>query len=145
MGRTYQSIVINAAADCVWEAGRNFHDLGWASRVITQVEPVGDVPGDHVGAKRVLNGSFHETLLDVNDEERTFTYAITDGPAPVSKAEVSNYVGRVRIRPITQGSGTFVEWSSTWQRNDQAAHDFCHTIYCALLDEMKQSLEQGRP
>ena len=141
MGKTYQSIVINALADRVWEAVRNFHDMSWCPNVVTGVEPVGDVPGDQVGAKRVLNGVFHETLRELSDEERTFAYDITDGPSPVSQADVSNYVGRVAVRPITQGSGTFVEWSSSWERNDQATHDFCHTLYCALLDEMKKSLE----
>ncbi|HSM17658.1 MAG TPA: SRPBCC family protein [Gemmatimonadales bacterium] len=141
MGKTYQSIVIDAPADRVWKGIRNFHDVSWCPNAITKVEQVGDMPGDHVGAKRVLNGAFHETLQELKDEGRTFAYSITDGPSPVSKAEVSNYVGRVTVRPITQGGGTFVEWSSSWEKNDQAAHDFCHTIYCALLSEMKQSLE----
>ena len=141
MGKTYQSIVINAPADRVWKSIRNFHDLSWSPNVITGVDRVGDVPGDQIGAKRVLNGAFHETLKELNDEERTFAYSITDGPSPVSKADVNNYVGRVAVRPITEGSGTFVEWSSSWDKNDQAAHEFCHTIYCALLGDMKQSLE----
>lgn len=141
MGKTYQSIVISAPVDRVWATIRNFHDMSWCPNVITGVDTVGDVPGDQVGAKRVLNGAFHETLTELNDDERTFAYSITDGPSPVSKADVSNYVGRVAVRPITEGSGTFVEWSSSWDKNDQAAHEFCHTIYCALLGDMKQSLE----
>ena len=141
MGKTYQSIVINAPTDRVWAAVRNFHDMSWSPNVITGVEVVGDVPGDQVGAKRILNGAFHETLRELNDEKRTFAYNITDGPSPVSKADVNNYSGRVVVRPVTQGGGTFVAWSSSWEKNDEAAHDFCHTIYCALLDDLKQSLE----
>lgn len=141
MGKTYQSIVINAPADRVWATVRNFHDLSWSLNVITAVDAVGDIRGDKVGAKRVLNGAFHETLRELNDEERTFAYSITDGPSPVSKDEVSNYVGRVVVRPITEGSGTFVEWSSSWEKNDQAGYDFCHPTYCALLGDLKKSLE----
>jgi len=60
----------------------------------------------------------------------------------VSKAEVSNYVGRVSVRPVTEGGGAFVEWSSAWQNNDQPTSEFCHGIYVALLGDMKKSLEQ---
>jgi len=142
MGRTYQSIVINAPAERVWGTIRDFHDLGWAPNVVTRVDVVGGKKGNEVGARRVLNGAFHETLLEVKEEDRTFAYSIDDGPSPVSKAEVSNYVGRVSVRPVTEGGGAFVEWSSAWQKNDQPTTEFCHGIYVALLADMKKSLEQ---
>ncbi|MGQ0735245.1 MAG: SRPBCC family protein [Acidobacteriota bacterium] len=131
MGRTYQSIVINAPAETVWGAIRNFHDMGWAPNVITGVGVVGDKKGNEVGARRVLNGVFHETLLEVKDEDRTFAYSIDDGPSPLSKTEISNYVGRVSVRPVTEGRGAFVEWSSQWERNDKATAEFCHGVYVA--------------
>jgi hypothetical protein len=31
MGKTYQSIVVQASADKVWEKLRNVHDMSWAS------------------------------------------------------------------------------------------------------------------
>ena len=141
MGRTYQSIVINAPVEKVWRAIRNFHDMGWAPNVITSLDAVGGKKGTEVGAGRVLNKAFHETLLEVKEDDRTFAYSIDDGPSPVSKADVSNYVGRVSVRPITEGGGAFVEWSSTWQKNDAPASEFCHGIYVALLGDMKKSLE----
>lgn len=142
MGQTYQSIVINAPAEKVWNAIRDFHDLSWAPNVITQVEAVGDRKGDEVGAGRVLNDAFRETLREINDEARSFAYSIDDGPSPVAKADVSDYIGRVSVRPVTEGGGTFVEWSSAWERNDAAASEFCHSIYVALLTDMKKSLER---
>jgi hypothetical protein len=51
MGQTYQSTVINASADKVWNAIKNFHDLSWAPNVIEKVEVVGDAGGGDVGAK----------------------------------------------------------------------------------------------
>ena len=142
MGQTYQSIVIDAPAEKVWSAIRNFHDLSWARNVVTRVEVVGVKKGDEVGAGRVLNDAFRETLCELEDEGRSLAYSIDDGPSPVSKAEVSNYVGRVSVRPVTEGGGTFVEWSSSWERNDQATSEFCHGIYVALLVDMKNSLER---
>lgn len=142
MGHTYQSIVINAPVEKVWATIRDFHDLSWAPNVITGVDVVGSRKGDEVGARRILNGAFQETLQELKDDNRSFAYSIDDGPSPVSKADVSNYVGRVSVRPVTEGGGTFVEWSSAWERNDEAATEFCHGIYVALLADMKKSLER---
>ena len=36
---------------------------------------------------------------------------------------------------------TSVEWTSSWEQNDEAARDFCQGIYAALLNDMKASLE----
>lgn len=141
MGKTYQSITLKAPADKVWSTIRNFHDLSWAPNVVTKVKTVGKLKGDQVGAKRVLNDAFHETLLELSDVSRSIKYSIDDGPSPVSKNDVSNYVGSVQVRPITESrGGTFVEWSSSWDGNDAACEDFCHPIYVALLSDMKKSL-----
>ena len=140
MGQTHQSIIIDLPADRVWEAISNFHDLAWAPNVVTGVEVVGATPGDQIGAVRVLNGVFRETLKEVDAENRTFSYSIDDGPSPISKDDVSNYVGTVKVQPGAEG-GTLVEWSSTWEQNDEPAYEFCHGIYVALLDDMKKNLE----
>ncbi|WP_083394797.1 SRPBCC family protein [Marinobacter sp. AC-23] len=63
MGKTYQSIVVNAPAEKIWNALRDFHDLSWAPDVISDVDVVGEKKGDQSGAKRVLNGAFHETCV----------------------------------------------------------------------------------
>ena len=141
MGQTQQSITINSPVDRIWKRIRNFHNLGWAPNVICNIELVGDVPGDQVGAGRVLNGVCRETLLTLDDNERTFSYSIDDGPSPVSKDDVKNYVGRVEVKPGAGNKGTLVEWSSTWEQNDEAAYEFCHGIYVALLADMKKNLE----
>ena len=139
MGQTHQSTVISVPPQDVWDAIRNFHDMSWAPNVITSLEPVGHAKGDQEGAGRILNGAFHETLIEVNDADRRIRYSIDDGPSPVSKNDVSNYVGQLEVRP--EGDGTLVEWSSSWEQNDEAASEFCHGIYVALLGDMKASLE----
>lgn len=142
MGKTYQSTTINASSDKVWSTIRNFHDLSWAPNVVTSVAVVGDFVGDQIGARRILNDAFHETLVELSEVERTIKYSIDDGPSPVSKDNVSNYIGTVQVRPITEGDGgTFVEWFSNWEGNGTDCHDFCHPIYVALLGDMKSSLE----
>ncbi len=61
MKSTYQSIVINAPIETVWERVKDFHNLSWAPNVITNCVNSGDEKGTEVGAKRILNGVFHET------------------------------------------------------------------------------------
>lgn len=140
MGSTFQEIDINAPADTVWQAIRNFHEMGWAPNVITGLETVGDKSGDEPGAGRILNGLFHETLQTVDDDTKTFSYSIDDGPPPLCKEDVKNYIGRVAVESSANG-GTRVEWTSSWEQDEDAVHDFCHAIYIALLDDMKKSLE----
>ena len=141
MTKTYQSITIDAPLEKVWSTIRDFHDMTWAPNVITNLEKSGDLPGDTVEAKRKLNGVFEETLAAIDDAERTFSYRITNGPSPLSRAEVKNYIGRVVVKPVPEGNGTFVEWSSSWENRDERIYEFCHGIYVALLEDMKKSLE----
>lgn len=140
MGKTYQSIVINAPAEKVWDKISDFHDMSWASGVIDMCKPVGDLKGNQIGAKRLLNDVFHETLLEVSRVARTIKYSIDDGPSPVSKNEVKEFIGAIRLSPITEDNASFVEWSSSWHGNDSAATEFCHNVYVALLGALKKSL-----
>lgn len=77
MGKCYNSTVIDVPIEEVWEMIKDFHQLSWGDEVITKVDIVGEVSGTEVGAKRILNEAFHETLLSVDD-----------GPGPVSKDSV---------------------------------------------------------
>lgn len=140
----YNSCVVNAPADRVWSALRNFHDLSWASGVVQKVERIGEAGGDQIGARRVLNGVFHETLLALNDADRELKYSIDDGPGPVSKDSVSGYRGRVRVMPVTDLNGAFVEWSSSWEDSSGGVREFCDPIYKAFLDALKTHFAAGR-
>ena len=141
MGNCYNSTVVNVPREKVWETIKDFHDLSWAEAVITKVDVIGDKGGLEIGAKRFLNDAFHETLVSVNADEFTFSYSIDDGPEPLSKDSVSNYLGVVRLYPVTDSNGTFVEWTSSFESgDDQAVSDFCNPIYSALLGALKSFL-----
>lgn len=130
----YNSVVVDAPIDEVWDAIRDFHKLDWGQPFITSVTAVGDVPGDQIGAKRVLNGAFEETLRELDDHKRRLTYSIDDGPEPVSESSVSNYIGAIELLPVTADNTTFVQWTSAYESDDpQLVADFCNSIYAALL------------
>ncbi len=138
MGQCYNSTVIDASADKVWEMINNFHELSWGDADVTKVDAVGDTPGNKVGAKRILNDAFHETLLSFDSDNFSFTYSIDDGPGPVSRDSVNNYVGRVSLSPVTDSGKTFIEWVSTYESDsDSAVGDFCNPIYAGLLSSLK--------
>jgi len=138
----YNSIVVDAPIDEVWKAIRNFHDLDWGRPVITSVTAVGDVPGDQVGAKRVLNGAFEETLKEHDEERHYFAYSIDDAPEPVSRSSVSGYIGSIQLLPVTADNKTFVQWTSEYQADDpELVAGFCNQIYAALLASLQNHFD----
>jgi hypothetical protein len=139
MGKTYQTAVINAPVDQVWDKIRNFHDLSWGSAIVEKCEAVGAKDGDQIGAKRILNDAFHETLVAFSEVDKSFKYSIDDGPAPVSKNDVKDYIGAVRLIPVTEDDTCLIEWSSNWESSTEDACSFCHNIYVALINELKKS------
>ena len=139
MGNCYNKIEINSPIGTVWETISDFYDMSWAPGVITSVTTESDKNGKEPGAKRVLNGAFHETLREVDADAFSFSYSIDDGPGPVSKSAVDKYVGVVKLTEC--GNGTLVEWSSTYEsENDSEVADFCNPIYTALLSTLKETL-----
>ncbi len=60
---TKQAQKIDAPIEKGWQKIANFHQPDWTPEVIVQVDKVGSIQGDKVGAKRLLNGVFLEELL----------------------------------------------------------------------------------
>jgi carbon monoxide dehydrogenase subunit G len=139
MGSCYNKIEIALPVADVWKAISDFHDMSWAPGVITDLKKVGEKDGSEIGAQRVLNDVFHETLQSVDADNHTFSYSIDDGPGPVSNSAVKNYIGVVKLSPAD--NGTLVEWSSSYESaNEDEVADFCNPIYSALLSALKQTL-----
>ena len=139
MGNCYQKIEIEAPINKVWDTISDFHDLSWAPDVVPSVDKIGDKNGSEIGAGRVLNGVFYETLTVLDPLNFTFSYSIDDGPGPVASDAVSDYVGTVKL--TATGSGCLVEWSSEFRSpNKDEVADFCNPIYMALLNSLKETL-----
>lgn len=134
----YNSIVINTPADEVWDVLKNFHDLSWSKNVVAKVEIVGDKSSDEIGAQRILNDAFHETLLSFNNDAKKFTYRIDDGPEAVSKDNVEGYVGEVTVFSVSENNSSFVLWTSKWESTkEDGIAEFCNPIYHGLLQDLK--------
>ena len=141
MGKCYNKIEISAPVAKAWDTIRDFHDLSWAPGVVTSVAKVGDKNGNSIGAKRILNDAFHETLTKLDPENFTFSYSIDDGPGPVASDAVKNYIGLVKL--TASDNGCVAEWSSTFQsENENEVADFCNPIYMALLNSLDETLSK---
>lgn len=136
MPRCYESIVIQAPIEKVRAVIRNIHNMSWGAKTISQCEAVGEIPVTHTGAKCVLSEVFHETLLERNENEHCIRYSIDDGPSPVSKEEISDYIGTIQLFPVTIDQTTFVSLSSAWEADIHLAVAFCQPIYRSLLQEL---------
>jgi hypothetical protein len=143
MPQCYQSIIINAPIERVWDTVKDFHDCSWAAGVIDRCEAVGKLGGTETGARRILNGVFYETLLEFNPSIHCIRYSTDDGPSPVSPNEVRNYVGILQLHPISANNGTFVEWRTSWESQSEEAHDFCDLICATLLRALAKRLEHS--
>ena len=134
----YNSVVVNAPSDKVFNLLKNFHDLSWSKNVVTKVDIIGNKSHNEVGAKRILNEAFHETLQSIDNDTMKFTYSIDDGPGPVAKDNVSGYLGEVSVIPVTENDSSVVVWSSKWASSKEGGvADFCNPIYHALLQDLK--------
>jgi len=139
MGQCYNNIEIPKPTSLVWRTINHFHDLSWAPNVVSSVSKIGEIDEFSIGAKRILNNAFHETLTKLDPVNYTFSYSIDDGPGPIAKDQVTNYIGIVQLTDL--GEVCLVEWLSNFESDDDnAVADFCNPIYQALLNDLKNTL-----
>jgi len=117
MGRTYRSAIIEAPVERVWGLIRDFDSLPAWHPAIASSEIEYGAPGDRVGVVRRFRlsdgGLLREQLLSLDDAEHSFTYSILMSPMAVS-----NYVAGVRLLPVTEAGGTFIEWWAEFDVTD---------------------------
>ena len=77
--------------------------------------------------------------MEFSELNHSFQYSIDDGPPPVSKDDVKDYYGSVRLLPVTDSDACFIEWSSRWEAKGNEAEEFCHGIYVALLADLQKT------
>lgn len=142
MGNCHNSIVIHAPIEKVWATIRDFYDFSWAPDLISSCEKVGDAAGDQLGAKRILNGAFHETLIGLDDLNHAILYTIDDGPGPLAPSAISNYVGCLKLIKVTADDSTLAQWTSSFVSADSSAvGELCNPVYQAGLAALKNFCE----
>jgi len=118
MAKAYYSTILEPDPDRVWALVRDFNNYPSYIDGVDQSSIEDDKPGDAVGAVRRFRykGRWErQRLIAHSDAERTFTYAglnplsfpekDANSPAPI------NYQGTLRIAPVVDRGGSFLEWS----------------------------------
>ena len=136
MPKVYNSIIVAAPIERVWSRICDFHEFSWAPSVIVSCEKVGKGDGYTVGAKRLLNGLFLDTLIAYSAIEKRMMYSMDEGPPPVSSQEIQEYVGNLHLLPLTADNTTFVEWFGSWEAGTPAAVEYMNKVYRSLLHDL---------
>src|ERR1700745_2384521 len=110
MPQITESTVVGAPAGEVWTLLRDFAAIGDWHPALPPAE-IEAGPADRVGCVRVypLAGGHRETLVSLDDQNRTIDFAFADNAAGLP---VRNYLSTMTVRPVTIGNGAFIEWSS---------------------------------
>jgi NADPH:quinone reductase-like Zn-dependent oxidoreductase len=109
-----RATIIPAPIDTVWAVLRDFNSHAHWHPAIAHSEIEGDAPGDTVGCVRrfrlTTGESLRDQLLHLSDRERELSYCILDAPIPLL-----DYVSTLRLRPVTDGAGTFWSWEGRFR------------------------------
>ena len=141
MAKSYASTVIKASPDEVWARVRDFNGLAtWHSGLVSASEIEDGKAGDQVGSIRsfTLTDGTHirEQLLAHSDLDRSYTYDFQKTPF-----DVDNYCATLRVTPLTDGGGSFVEWWTTFDCDrDQQGHwteFFANEVFQGGFDALK--------
>jgi len=134
MPRVFVSRVVDAPAEKVWTTLRRFDAVAeWLPFVKSSpIEDGGDPT--RVGCVRILTQTdgevFREVLLALSDAERFYSYTFVSSPVPVRDHRTT-----LRVLPITDGSRSYVEWSSRFDIDAKNA--------AQLVDLMNRNFVNG--
>jgi uncharacterized protein YndB with AHSA1/START domain len=141
MAKAYTSTIVSAPADEVWAYLRDFNDLPkWTGGIVVESEIEDGLGGDQVGCVRSfkLGDGEHlrERLLSHSDVYRMYTYNFEKKPF-----DVDNYHATLRVRPVTDGDVSFVEWTTTFDADRDRVEEwetfFSQEVFQGALDAVK--------
>jgi carbon monoxide dehydrogenase subunit G len=136
MERSYVSSVIEAPIEQVWKYLRDFEGVAEYYDAVKSATIADGKTADTIGCERVAlledGSTVRERLVGLSDSEYCASYSLlTQGLA------LTDYIATVRLRPVTDGNWTFIEWSSTYEVADadaEAVHKFVEQdVYLAAM------------
>lgn len=137
MAKATAYIDLNSDIDQVWQLIGGFDSLPDWLPFIPQSQLS---EGGRVRTLKSVDGeTIIERLLDFNEAERSYSYTILQGPAPVR-----DYQSTLRVLPAGGGEGVRVEWFGSFTPegiSDAEASTLFTGIYVDGLAALKQKLE----
>ena len=141
MPKVYTSSVIDAPADRIWSAVRDFNALPKWHPGIAESRIENGMPADRVGCVRNFTlqdgGNIREQLLALSDYDYSCSYSIL-----VSPMGVENYIATMRLTPITDGNRTLAEWTAVFDcdpaREGALAEQIGSGVFQTGFDALKE-------
>ena len=142
MPRPYASGVIEVAVDQVWNTLKNFGNIAALATAIEHSELIGEAG---VGAVRRLTlgdgAKLEERLVALDELSMTLAYEIV-GANPFN---VRRYVATVRVSPVTDTGGSFVEWWAEFDADAAAEVDlvklFSDDVFADVIAGLRSQLK----
>jgi carbon monoxide dehydrogenase subunit G len=119
-------IEIAATVDDVWAVAGDFGGIEWMPG-IGSVSVEGEDRTITMGEMKIV-----ERLVKRDEDSRTLTYSIIEGPVPVESHEAT-------IAVVPAGDGSRVSWSVTTEPDDAAP--FMRDVYAGGLAALKAKIE----
>jgi len=143
MAYVFVSSVIDAPAEAVWAAVRDFNGMPQWHPLIADSRIENGMTADRVGCVRDFHtrdgGHIREQLLALSDYEYTFTYSILESPMGVD-----NYVATLKLTPVTDGDRCFGEWTAEFgcppERETELRRFIGQEVFQAGFEALKRRL-----
>lgn len=142
-----EKVTIEAPADAVWAAIKNFNALkDWHPAVAQSPADKGNAEGSVRTIKLKDGGTLIETLESYDDAQKKYSYRAKDGGA----LPVTNYTSTLSV--VADGGKSVVEWRGAFYRgfpnndpppelNDEAALKAVTGVYRSGLGNLKKMIE----
>ena len=131
--RIFRSTVIDAPVDKIWAILRQFDGVEKWNPGVSKACIENDRSNTDVGCIRHLTlpdgAVIRETLLELSDTQRFFTYDIIESPLPVR-----NYVATQRFFPITEGNRTYASWEVTFETEPGLEREMEETVGVGIFE-----------
>ena len=144
-----RSCIVDAPIDTVWRLLRDFNShADWHPAIASSQIEAGEPP-DHVGAVRAFRlksgGFLREQMIALSDRDCSLTYCLLEAPL-----RLDGYVATMRLRRVTDGERTYVQWQSRFDAPSEQASELerlvGETIYEAGLAALRArpAADRGR-
>ena len=142
MANVYISSVINAPREKVWATIRDFNALPEWHPAIADSKIEDGKSSDQIGCIRHFHtgdgGLIREQLQAFSELDCVCTYTILESPMGVV-----GYVATLQLTEITNGDGTFAEWSADFDCDPEAEEDLVEFIGQAVFQGGFDALEKS--
>jgi hypothetical protein len=145
MRKVYVSTVMDHPVEEVWAVFGDFHRIDRWMALVHASEPEGSDQSPTIGSVRKLTvgndrHTTRERLVSYDERNRSMSYELPD-TLPFGMAD---YLGTIRVLPVTDSDSTFIEWYGEYDCDDVAgvpqAEAGLSALYTAFLADLRRYL-----